>query len=405
MGRTHEGGPAGPDPPLVVLRWNHWEKIDTMRKGTREFKNGRPTEVHSRLLCKNFHHLLFGGIVKYRATLGLGRRRHRRRSSLGGERTSSCSVVAQVINNSSLMMQNPDPTGTITNVLMKERMGGVFCSGSRNKPIVKVIVSKIDASETHPPIIINLAEDEEEADDEYGDVEEPFTHWLRDCLLAGRGITLPTSVAVLGQPTAKYQLFRLHIQRCPIFIKSTVLPIWGGGFIEKEVSTPCQHEPIMAPIMNSKISPEGTSEVLSLLPLALPDIGALFSELITQRVPIKYQVLESEALSPIASLVLIDSSQLTSDNQHLVSTKETMGLLKLSAASCQSAPKKPWGYCSYQLRAVSQHQRNHGATVSISPGANGKLPVTTALFNDTVTTRLEGHSPCWWWCTIIMLYN
>nr|CAD7394341.1 unnamed protein product [Timema cristinae] len=137
MGRTHEGGPSGPDPPLVVLRWNHWEKIDTMRKGTREFKNGRPTEVHSRLLCKNFHHLLFGGIVKYRATLGLGRRRHQRRSSLGGER-----CIERRLNN------------THTNW------------------IVKVIVSKIDASETHPPIIINLAEDEEEADDEYGDVEE-----------------------------------------------------------------------------------------------------------------------------------------------------------------------------------------------------------------------------------------
>nr|CAD7432074.1 unnamed protein product [Timema monikensis] len=31
---------------------------------------------------------------------------------------------------------------------------------------------KMDASETHPPIIINLAEDNEEDDDEYDDVDE-----------------------------------------------------------------------------------------------------------------------------------------------------------------------------------------------------------------------------------------
>ncbi|CAG2064874.1 unnamed protein product [Timema podura] len=36
--------------------------------------------------------------------------------------------------------------------------------------------------------------------------------------------------------------------------------------------------------------------------------------------------------SPMDSLVLTDSSQLTSDSQHL-------------AISCQSAPKKAWGYC------------------------------------------------------------
>nr|CAD7412730.1 unnamed protein product [Timema poppensis] len=38
--------------------------------------------------------------------------------------------------------------------------------------------------------------------------------------------------------------------------------------------------------------------------------------------------------SSVASLVLTDSSQLTSDSQHL-------------AVSCHLAPKKPWGYCVY----------------------------------------------------------
>nr|CAD7269906.1 unnamed protein product [Timema shepardi] len=62
----------------------------------------------------------------------------------------------------------------------------------------------------------------------------------------------------------------------------------------------------------------------------------------------------------MTSLVLTDSSQLTSDSQHLevscelsVSTKEATALLYLnvdcqkSAVSCQSAPKKPRGYRIY----------------------------------------------------------
>nr|CAD7394455.1 unnamed protein product [Timema cristinae] len=42
--------------------------------------------------------------------------------------------------------------------------------------------------------------------------------------------------------------------------------------------------------------------------------------------------------SPVASLVLTNSSQLTSDSQHLAVS------CQLSAVSCHSAPKKPWGY-------------------------------------------------------------
>nr|CAD7415521.1 unnamed protein product [Timema poppensis] len=51
--------------------------------------------------------------------------------------------------------------------------------------------------------------------------------------------------------------------------------------------------------------------------------------------------------SPVASLVLTDSSQLTSDSQHL-------GIYlnvdcQKSAVGCQSAPKKPRGYCTATL--------------------------------------------------------
>nr|CAD7419215.1 unnamed protein product [Timema poppensis] len=60
--------------------------------------------------------------------------------------------------------------------------------------------------------------------------------------------------------------------------------------------------------------------------------------------------------SPTASLVLSDSSQLTSDSQHLCVYSSPMASLVLTdssqltsdsqhlAVSCQSAPKKSWGY-------------------------------------------------------------
>ncbi|CAG2060751.1 unnamed protein product [Timema podura] len=48
----------------------------------------------------------------------------------------------------------------------------------------------------------------------------------------------------------------------------------------------------------------------------------------------------------MASLVLTDSSQLTSDSQQI-------------GVSCQSAPKKPWGYCRVVLYLVSS--RTSGA--------------------------------------------
>nr|CAD7196899.1 unnamed protein product [Timema douglasi] len=56
------------------------------------------------------------------------------------------------------------------------------------------------------------------------------------------------------------------------------------------------------------------------------------------------QLVDASYGSSVASLVLTDSSQLSYDSN----------ISKLSAVICQSAPNKPWGYCSSHKLAHSK---------------------------------------------------
>nr|CAD7396528.1 unnamed protein product [Timema poppensis] len=69
----------------------------------------------------------------------------------------------------------------------------------------------------------------------------------------------------------------------------------------------------------------------------------------------------------MASLVLTDSSKLTSDSQHLGAATydgQNLGIYlsidcQKSAVNCHSAPKKPWGYCTYNLNRPDRLSRQY----------------------------------------------
>nr|CAD7200524.1 unnamed protein product [Timema douglasi] len=112
--------------------------------------------------------------------------------------------------------------------------------------------------------------------------------------------------------------------------------------------------------------------------------------------------------SPTASLVLTDSSLLTFDSQHLgiylnVDCQKSSGsaqryviwsgnLLKLSDVSCQSAPKKPRGYCTnislYKRRISSRLMKAKGKTSLISMGSNPLFPIGETVAGHQLQTHI-----------------